>query len=106
MRGKFPKYAAALGFCLLFGVVYAASSGFAQAALGEKFRILCDACTLPGVLLMLGAALWWAIGKGGLGLRFRRAERPGALRFLYRVGGIFVALSLVFLVLYFFVSPS
>ncbi len=107
MSGKIPKYTATLGVCLLLSWIYVVSQGFAQAALAEKFRILCDACTLPGVLLMLGAALWWAIGKGGLGMRFRRrAEKPWDLGVFYRVGGIFVSLSLIFLVLYFFVSPS
>jgi len=58
------KYAIAGGSCIAFAALYCALRSFPQMPLPEKYRTLCDAFTVPGVLCLCLGALLWA-GKHG-----------------------------------------
>ena len=100
----------------------------AGAPASEKYRALCDAFTVPAVLLLAFGALLWVAGEGvfvGIGWAMKNAlllmipgqgrnresyaeyrERKLAggkatgLGFLFAVGAVFLVIALVFLVLY------
>ena len=105
--------------------------GFAQAATqADRYRILCDAFTIPGVILLMLGLLVWISDMGtfdGLSysLRYafrrlffvggaktetyydykeqkkeRRRQRSG-YSFLLVVGGVFLAVAIVFMILFY-----
>lgn len=101
----------------------------AGAAAAEKYHVLCDAFTVPGVILLMLGALLWVSGKGaftgiswaaknailllipGQGLnresypeyRARKlaGEKAGGYGFFFPVGAVFFLIGMVFLVLYY-----
>ena len=58
------KYAITGGICAAFAALYCALRSFPQMPLPEKYRTLCDAFTVPGILCLCLGALLWA-GKHG-----------------------------------------
>ena len=66
MKEKAVKY----GVCALFVAgmawLYLTQRAFAGAAQKEQCRLLCDALTLPGVLLLCAGALVWVSNLGAL----------------------------------------
>lgn len=114
---------AGIGLALL----YVSLRDFSAAEQVEKYRILCDAFTLPGVLMLAIGALVAVANEGifnGIGyalshlvkaLTFRgreqeryydyverkRARRASGYGFLFIVGAGFMAISLIFLVLFY-----
>ena len=129
MKSRLAKY----GLCALFVAVmvfaYLQPRGFAGADTKEQFMLLCDALTVPGVLLLCAGAMVWVSSLGALdglsyGLRlFFRALVPGkrlqreesyhdyvrrrqttrlkGYGFLLISGAVTMALSLLFLGLYY-----
>ena len=105
---------------------YLAPRDLAGADLKHRFGLLCDAFTIPGVLLLGAGALLRLAGKGALdGLRYalccafrgllpgrgtverygdyterKRSSRTDGCGWLLLSGGISTAISLVFLALY------
>lgn len=103
---------------------------FSAETTAEKYKILCDAFSIPGLLILLLAMLVWASGQGAftglgyLGRYLRRALIPGgrtkyphetfydylqekkekkgktSVAFLFIVGAVFLAVGIVFLILY------
>ncbi len=100
----------------------------AGAAASEKYRALCDAFTVSAVLLLAFGALLWVSGEGvflGIGWAVKNAVlilipgqalnresyaeyrarklstgKASGFGFLFIVGAVFLAVALVFLVLY------
>ena len=129
MKSRLAKY----GFCALFeagmAFAYLLPRDFAGADVKEKYQLLCDALTVPGVLLICAGALVWVSSLGALdglsyGLRLafralipgkrlqkeesyhdyvsaRRKKRVGGYSFLLISGAVTVVLSLIFLGLYY-----
>ena len=129
MKRRLAKY----GLCALFvagmAFAYLLPRGFAEADVKEKYRLLCDALTVPGVLLICAGALVWVSSLGALdglsyGLRLafralipgkrlqkeesyhdyvsaRRKKRVGGYGFLLISGAVTVVLSFIFLGLYY-----
>ena len=116
----------AIGLFLVYS--YASSFDFAQLTLMEKYHVLCDAFSLPGILLILlgllikmnnvGALDTMAFGlsylihmfiPGGVDnmdtyldfVEARREKRVKGYGFLFVVGFILFAIAVVFLLLYF-----
>ncbi len=123
------KYTIAFCFAGLLANVYISMRDFAGAAKVDQYRMLCDAISLPGMLLVLFGGLMWVSGKGAVdGLAFagkkllnslipgnrireeeryadyverKRESRKGGYGFLFISGGICVAVSVIFYVLYY-----
>lgn len=128
------KYVICFAVGAAIAALYMTTGGFwtAQAA-GERYRILCDAFSIPGVLLLGSGLLTWAAGQGtfdgmsyscGLFFKvinpFKKFEREeyhdyverkrdgrrakGSRLYLYVTGGIFLAAAGVFLLLFYAVE--
>lgn len=126
-------YIISILFVVILVGLYVGLRDFKGISLMEKYRMLCDAFTIPGVLLILVGALVWASDLGGfygIGFVFNYAKKslthffvPGSLGntesyydyierkkseghltgygFLFIVGGITMAIALVFLFLFY-----
>ncbi len=129
LKKNAKKLAGAMIFSVLIGWLYISMRDFAGAELVDKYRMLCDAISLPGMLLVLFGGLMWVAGKGTLdalgfigckivfslipGKRLEREERygdyvqrqrekpRGDYSFLFVAGGFCIAVSLIFLVLFY-----
>ena len=129
MKGRLTKYGLSILFVAVMACVYLLPRDFAGAGNQERFRLLCDALTVPGVLLLCAGALVWVSGLGALdglsyGLRLafralipgkrlqkeenyhdyvaaRQEKRVKGYGFLLMTGAVTVALSLLFLGLYY-----
>jgi hypothetical protein len=129
LKARLTKY----GLCALFVAVmayfYLLSRGFAGAGNRERYQLLCDALTVPGVLLVCAGALVWVSNLGALdgifyGLRLafralipgkrlqkeenyqdfvagRQEKRVKGYGFLLITGAVTIAASLIFLGLYY-----
>lgn len=129
-KGRIVKYFTAVFFCALMVWFYVRSNDFALLSQLEKYRILCDAFTVPGLLLILTGLLVWVSNQGvldGISYAIRGLFRvfvPGAgfrenletyydymkrnekkrvkgYGFLFLVGGIDLAVALVFYFLFY-----
>ena len=120
------------GICAVFTVVlawlYIALRDFEGAVLVEKYRMLCDAFTVPGVLLLCVGGLVWASNLGALdGLSYvvsvavkalipgkrkeiekygdyvlrKREKPPVGCGFLLISGAVVMAIAMVFLALFY-----
>ena len=84
MKRKWLKYGVFTAICVVLVVFYCASRDFSQLTRAEKYRTLCDAFTIPGLISLGLGALIWASGDGifcGLQYSLRMAFRgllPGA----------------------------
>ena len=112
---------------LYFSLRLDSFGAFAALETVEKFRVLCDAFTIPGgIILMMGCLVWlsnegaldgvsyavtYAIrmlipGMGGNTERYgdyverKRSNKVRGYGFLFIVGGVFFGIALVFLALY------
>lgn len=126
---RWTKYVSAFVFVAVLAYIYIANRDFSGASLVVKYWILCDALTIPGILLIMIGALVWVSNMGALdgiayalaftfrslvpGLRGRRDEkyadyverrRENPVRgygFLLISGSITMAVALVFMALFF-----
>ena len=113
------------------GLMFMNNNPFVQETAAQRYRYLCDAFSVPGLLLILVGVLSWLAGEGafaGLGYVFRYVRRsfiPGGrtryphetyyeyvqkrkgkksgswIGFLSLTGMLFLLVGLVFLVLYY-----
>lgn len=126
------KYCSCAVFVAVMAYFYISPRNFAAATLLEKYWILCDALTIPGMLLIMAGAMIWVSNLGALdgigyvlsmlgrslvpGMRAKADEkfadyverkREKAIRgygFLFIAGGVTMAAALVFMALFFSVS--
>ena len=131
-RIRLIKYGAAAVFVGIMAYIYIAARDFASAALVEKYWILCDAFTIPGILLIMFGSLVWVSNMGALdGISYalaylgrslvpgmggrsdekyadyvaRKRENPiRGYGFLFISGCITMAVALVFMALFFSLS--
>lgn len=133
-RGIITKYAVTVGVAGLMTLFILWLRDYSSAVeLVDKYHILSDAFTVPGILLVMFGALVWVSSDGffdGLGYSFvflknmlipgaalrgkretfydykkRKSEkRPGGYGFLFFVGIAFTAVAVVFVILYSTVS--
>lgn len=107
--------------------VYASRGLTAESTQADRYRALCDTFTVPGVLLTAFGALLWVAGEGALiGVSWlvkyavfalipgKAADRVGYREYvemhkdkpkhthlyLFAVGGVFLAVAAVFLILF------
>ena len=66
MKARLTKYGLCALFVAVMAYVYLLSRDFAGAEEKEKYRLLCDALTVPGVLLACAGALVWVSSLGAL----------------------------------------
>ena len=123
------KYGCSAAFVALFAGTYIASRDFGTADLVTKYLILCDAFTVPGMLLILFGCLMWASTTGVLdglgyvmryavfslipGKRLERDEKYGdyierksqnrakGYGFLFIAGLVTMAVALIFMALFY-----
>ena len=123
------KYMLSSLFVVVSAGIYMTSCDFSACDRHTQVRILCDALTVPGVLLLCAGGLLWASQRGALdglsygltlaarglipGKRLRREEsyrefvarkrctRSGGYGFLLITGSVTTTLSLLFLALYY-----
>lgn len=128
-KAKLLKYGCCVLFIGLLAYLYLNLHSFSDADLSNKLRLLCDAFTIPGLLLIMFGGLLWASNEGamdGLGYVLGRLARtlvPGdgirkheryadyverkrnnpvrGFSFLFIAGGVSLAVSIVFLVLFY-----
>ena len=112
---------------ILAVILFVSSSDFGAQTMVEKYKILCDAFTIPGLLMLMFAAMLSISNEGGLdgisylmkqGFRMltfrglgqekyldyvqnRRENRLTGYGFLYIVGAAFMAVALIFLALFY-----
>ena len=131
MKKRLVKYAICFAVIAVCAALYIMPRDFAAVGLAEKLAILCDAFTIPGVLLLGVGGLAFASSEGAMdGLTYalrravqmlipgvqqslqnygdyvveRRAKRKGGFAFLLISGGISLAVALICLGAYFAVS--
>ena len=128
-KSRIIRYAVTFAAGGVLAYVYVSLRDFGAQELSQKFRILCDAFTVPGALLLLVGALMSISGTGALdgvgyvsgqalgmfipgrGLGWesyadyveRKREKRGRKGhgFLYISGAVFMAIALVFLILFY-----
>ena len=77
-KGKLIPYLICTLFILLLASVYIGLRDFTNQPLVDQYRILCDAFTVPGILLILLGCSIWASDLGGfygIGYVFNHAKR-------------------------------
>ncbi len=77
-KGKLVPYVICTVFVIAMAALYIGLREFAHQPLVEKYRMLCDAFTIPGMLLVLLGCLVWASDIGGfygIGYVFNYASR-------------------------------
>lgn len=124
------KYGGSTLFVAVMAYAYIAMRDFAGAELWEKMVMICDALTIPGLLLLMVGALIWAANTGALdGITYavsfafrslipggrhkderyadyverQREKRVKGYGFLLITGGITMAVAIVFMIAYRFV---
>lgn len=127
-KTRLLKYGLSTLFCLVMAGVYLLQFDFDKLTQLELYKALCDAFTFPGALLILvglllavsnegaldgiGYVLSYAVkmlipGKHGQSKRYydyveeKRSKRVKGYGFLFIVGGISMAVALVFLALFY-----
>ena len=112
---------------ILVVILFVSSSDFGAQTTVDKYKILCDAFTIPGLLMLMFAAMLSISNEGGLdgvsylvkqGFRMltfrgisqekyldyvqhRRENRLTGYGFLYIVGAVFMAVALIFMALFY-----
>lgn len=126
-KKKLKHYVLATAGGAALAVLYVSLRDFPSQPLVDQYRILCDAFTIPGALMVLFACLLSVSGEGaldGIGyclaqagklltfrgasmekyadyLERRRGKRAKGFGFLYVVGLAFLAVAVVFLALFY-----
>lgn len=128
LRARLLKYGISALVCGIVAVFYCVVRDFSQMELVEKYRTLCDAFTIPGLLCLCVGVLIWVSNDGffyGLSYCLNVAWRaliPGARQrveryydyvtrkkekritgfgFLFLVGGVCMAIAILFMVLFY-----
>lgn len=123
------KYSCSIAFVALLGLLYLNTQDYKDASQLDQYRLLCDAFSVPGVLLIMFGAMVWASNEGALlgvgyvlryaifslipGKRLERDEKYGdyvarkcenkvsGYGFLFYTGLVSLGISLVFMVLFY-----
>lgn len=126
---RLVKYGASTLFVALMSIMYLNLQDFAEAELADRYRLLCDAFSVPGVLLIMFGALVWASNEGAMlgvsyvvrqavfalipGKRLEREEKYGdyvarkrdknvtGYGFLFFTGLAALGIALIFMVLFY-----
>ena len=128
LRARLLKYGISAAVCIGLVALYCGTRDFSKMQLVEKYRTLCDAFTIPGLLALCVGVLIWASNDGfffGLsyclnvawralipGARYKheryydyvtrkREKRISGYGFLFLVGGVCMAVALVFMALFY-----
>lgn len=128
VKVRLIKYGLSIGIGLLMAYAYIALRDFSSALLVEKYRMLCDAFTIPGIVLLMSGALMsvsnagalegvgYVLSQGfgmfipgrGIGtesfadyLERKRSKRVKGYGFLYISAALFLAAALVFMILFY-----
>lgn len=128
VKAALIKYGISIGIGLLLAYTYISLRDFGAMELVDKYRTLCDAFTIPGVLLLMSGLLVTVSNEGALdgvgyilsqGLRMlipgksagsekfadyierKRGKRVKGYGFLYISAGLFLAITTVFMVLFY-----
>ncbi len=129
LKNRLIKYGCSGLFIALFAGSYVAANAEVAQLPVDWYRILCDAFSVPGILLILVGGLLWIAGQGALdgvvycvrwavfslipGKRLERDmryaeyveakqdKRPSGYGFLFFSGLFSMAIALVFLVLFY-----
>ena len=127
-KGKWISYAIAGGICLLMAAAYALSYDLGALGWKDRYLVLCDAFTLPGMLMLAAGGIGWLAYQGALDgvtyiLRYvasmlipgkaywrgnyrdfldaQQEKRRGGYGFLLITGLVCMVITGIFLVLYF-----
>jgi len=127
LRNNLLKYGISILVGLLATAAYLGNNPLNGQSTKDVYRVLSDAFSIPGLLAVLGGALMWVSANGALDgisyilsyvvtrfIPFKRdsvgsyrdyvnekeGKRPKGYGFLFLVGLIFLAVSVVFLYLY------
>lgn len=127
-KSNLLKYGITIAVCIIMSLFYIILRDFPQQELAENYRILCDSFTVPGVLALLSGALIAVTNEGALdgityacGTAFKALLPGGRLKtekyydyvqrkkekrikgygFLFVVGGVWMALALLFMILFY-----
>lgn len=127
VKTRLLKYGITGGICAVVAVAYTLAQDITNLPLVDVYRVLCDAFSIPGLLLLFGGVMVWLSNEGamdGIGFVLSRAIHllipTGALKhekygdyvarkrgknaqgygFLLIVGTVCLAIALVFLALY------
>lgn len=132
LKIRLYKYGGSALFVVLMAALHISlNHGFAEFSTADKLRVICDALTIPGTVLVLVGLLIWVTNQGtlyglgyiaGNGLKalipgkgLERTERYAdyvsrkkekkitGYGFLYISGGVTLALAMVFLALFYIV---
>lgn len=128
LRNGLLKYGITAVVCGAFAVFYCSVRDFSQMETVERYRTLCDAFTVPGLLALCVGTLLWVSNDGlfyGIGYCLEvtwRALIPGGRRkmeryydyvqrkkgkkitgfgFLFVCGGVCMGIALIFMVLFY-----
>lgn len=129
VKVNLAKYGGCALFVALMAWLYISPRDFANATLVDQYRYLCDAFTVPGLLLILLGGMIWASNLGALhgllyalrwamfslipGKRWKRDETYGeyverqnekrvtGYSFLFYSGLVTMAIALVFMALFY-----
>lgn len=66
IKSKLIKYGCGVASVALFAILYLITQNYENAAQPDRYRLMCDALSVPGVLLILFGGLVWAINEGAL----------------------------------------
>ncbi len=129
-KARMIKYSCSVAFVILLGFLYLNTQNYKDASQLDQYRLLCDAFSVPGVLLIMFGALVWASNEGALlgvgyalryaiyslipGKRLERDEKYGdyvarkrenkvsGYGFLFYTGLVSLGISLIFMALFYF----
>ena len=128
VRKNLLKYGITAGVCLAIAVLFCALRDFEQTSQAVRYRTLCDAFTVPGLLCICVGALLWVSNDGffyGVGYCLdvaRKSLIPGGRKkmvryydyvqsrnqkkvtgygFLFVCGGVCMAVAITFLILFY-----
>lgn len=65
-KARLIKYGCSIGFVVLFAWLYLTAQDYENATQMDRYRLLCDALSVPGVLLIMFGGLVWAANEGAL----------------------------------------
>ncbi len=127
-RIKLIKYGSCAAFVALMAWLYISLREFEAEPRVEQYRILSDAFTIPGILLLMAGCLFWISGLGALDgflyagmyairalipwgrhksekyadyVERRRERKVKGYGFLFIAGGVTMLISIVFMVLFY-----
>ncbi len=128
VKARLLKYGITIGIGLLMAYAYVATRDLGSLELVDKYRVLCDAFTIPGVIMVMAGAIVWVANEGALdGLGYiltnglamlipgksggteryadyverKRKNRVKGYGFLFICGAIFLVVTFVFMALFY-----